>query len=378
MNGLNFSFFNVITLLGSIQGFLLCIMFISSKRFHRTSTRFLVLLVFAVSITSLINALNDIQLQKIYPILAFCSSSWSLLIPFALYYFIHYLLYPHHKFNKYEYLLAFFSFSQSISLMIQMAWYTLAPSGIMSFGNSIYRMNRGLETLGLFYCLAVIILVLRKLYHYQSVVPKQAQSVQAKSIRWLKNTFILISCLWLLWAVPLGFQVLTTDSDRWIFYPLHLGLALIIYWLGYFAYLYRDLWEAPNFETISLNETKKTSELSGKTEEHYQKLLHLMKQEKLYENAALSMTTLAEKTGLSNGYLSQIINQKEGKNFFDFVNAYRVEEVKKRLVDPAYSHYSILGIAFETGFKSKSTFNAVFKKNTGQTPSAFRKQLQNS
>ncbi|MEL6256529.1 MAG: helix-turn-helix domain-containing protein [Bacteroidota bacterium] len=78
---------------------------------------------------------------------------------------------------------------------------------------------------------------------------------------------------------------------------------------------------------------------------------------------------------LSNGYLSQIINQKEGKNFFDFINGYRVEEVKRNLADPNFDHFSILGIGLEAGFKSKSTFNAVFKKMTGHTPTAYKKLL---
>ena len=85
------------------------------------------------------------------------------------------------------------------------------------------------------------------------------------------------------------------------------------------------------------------------------------------------MDTLAEKMDLSNGYLSKIINQKEGKNFYEFINTYRIKAVKRNLNTPTYSHYSILGIGLEAGFKSKSTFNAVFKKMTGMTPSAYKK-----
>ena len=87
------------------------------------------------------------------------------------------------------------------------------------------------------------------------------------------------------------------------------------------------------------------------------------------------MTLLAAKMKLSNGYLSQIINQKEGKNFFDFINGYRVEEVKRNLANPNFDHFSILGIGLEAGFKSKSTFNAVFKKMTGHTPTAYKRLL---
>ena len=87
------------------------------------------------------------------------------------------------------------------------------------------------------------------------------------------------------------------------------------------------------------------------------------------------MTKLALITELSNSYLSQIINQSQGQNFFDFINAYRVEEVKSLLHHPDYAHYTILGVAQEAGFKSKSTFNSVFKKMTGMTPSDYKKSL---
>jgi len=70
--------------------------------------------------------------------------------------------------------------------------------------------------------------------------------------------------------------------------------------------------------------------------------------------------------------LSRVINEHFGRNFFDFINGYRVAEVKRKILDPAYAHFSLLGIAFESGFNSKSAFNRVFKKITGQTPSQFK------
>ena len=101
----------------------------------------------------------------------------------------------------------------------------------------------------------------------------------------------------------------------------------------------------------------------------------LMKEEKLFLDQELDLKSLADKLKLSSGYLSQIINKYEQKNFFDFINGYRVEEVKSKIPDPAYQHLSLLGIAFESGFKSKSTFNLAFKKHTGMTPSGFKKSL---
>ena len=375
MEGLKFNLLNIITLLGSLQGFLICLLFVSSKRFHRTSTRFLVLLVFSISMTNLTNALNEIELQSIYPIIGFCSNSLSLLIPFSLYYFIQFLLNPTYKFRKVEYVIAVISFTQLAYQLVEIGWYLLASDHIIQYESMLYITSRSIEMVGLIYCLVVIILVFRQLRTYQPLLSAEPPHIQEKSILWLKNTFIPIGVLWVLWAIPLILQVFVPGFQGDYFGPLQLGMALIIYWLGYSVYIYRDLWETKAESEAKL--IRKQTELSSKTEEHYQKLLKIMQEEKLYQSAELNMTMLAEKTGLSNGYLSQIINQKEGKNFFDFINHYRVEEVKQKLNDAKFDHYSILGIALEAGFKSKSTFNAVFKKFTGQTPSNFRKQLQN-
>ena len=71
-------------------------------------------------------------------------------------------------------------------------------------------------------------------------------------------------------------------------------------------------------------------------------------------------------------YLTQVINGLLGKNFYTFINEYRLKEVKKLLVDEDYLKYTLTSIAYEAGFNSKSSFNSVFKNSTGMTPSQFK------
>jgi AraC-like DNA-binding protein len=78
---------------------------------------------------------------------------------------------------------------------------------------------------------------------------------------------------------------------------------------------------------------------------------------------------------MNRGQLSQLINDGLGDNFYDFVNKYRVDEVKRLMTDPKAKNFNLLGIALEAGFKSKSTFNLIFKRFTGLTPSEYRKNL---
>jgi AraC-like DNA-binding protein len=100
-----------------------------------------------------------------------------------------------------------------------------------------------------------------------------------------------------------------------------------------------------------------------------------MEEQKPFVRSTLTLQELSDELQISAHNLSEVINTKLGKNFFDFVNGFRVKEVQARLADPQYDHLTILAIAQDAGFNSKSTFNTIFKKVTNQTPSEYRRQL---
>ena len=102
------------------------------------------------------------------------------------------------------------------------------------------------------------------------------------------------------------------------------------------------------------------------------RLVALMEEKELYKNSTLTLPELAQEMNISQHYLSEVINTQLGKNFYDFVNGYRAEEVMRRMRDPKASHLTILAIALEAGFNTKSSFNTFFKKYTGLTPSQYR------
>ena len=99
-----------------------------------------------------------------------------------------------------------------------------------------------------------------------------------------------------------------------------------------------------------------------------------MTKEKPYRKSELCIKELAAAIGLTEHILSQVINGRAGMNFFTFVNNFRIEEAQRLLADPSRKEENILAAAFESGFKSKSHFNTLFKETTGLTPSAYRKK----
>ena len=97
-----------------------------------------------------------------------------------------------------------------------------------------------------------------------------------------------------------------------------------------------------------------------------------MEQDKLYRETELTLQQLSDKLQLPTYQVSQAINEGMKRNFYDLVNSYRVEEAKRLLKDRKSMNYTILSVGFDAGFNSKTTFNTVFKKFTGYTPTAFR------
>jgi AraC-like DNA-binding protein len=156
---------------------------------------------------------------------------------------------------------------------------------------------------------------------------------------------------------------------------------LTIYIIGYFGYTQPVIFqEGVNRGSPEIDkEVKKKYATSALTDEEIQdylkKLQALMDDKKIFLQNDLKLGDVAQKMNLPVYYVSQVINEKLGKNFYDFINEYRVEEVKKRFVDKKYDHLTILAAGFDSGFNSKTAFYSAFKRITGVTPTEFKNRL---
>ncbi len=128
-------------------------------------------------------------------------------------------------------------------------------------------------------------------------------------------------------------------------------------------------------ETGKETEKYVKSGLKDKQAEVYlERLISVMDTEKPYMNRNLSIQDLSELTGIPRHHITQVLNEKHGKNFFAFINEYRVNEVISRFGDSKNNNFTILAIAFDAGFNSKTTFNSIFKSQTDMTPSEYREK----
>ncbi len=130
-----------------------------------------------------------------------------------------------------------------------------------------------------------------------------------------------------------------------------------------------------NYEKREPEKYVKSGLKDSEADRYLKKLLNYMETKKPYLNGDLSILDLSNQTGISRHHITQVLNEKYKRNFFTFINEYRVKEVIERFKDPRYNNFTILAIAFDSGFNSKTTFNSIFKSHTGLTPSEYREKI---
>ncbi len=377
MTSYDLSIINVIMLFGTFQGLILAFILVTAKRLRKKSNIFFALLLFTFAVINLMGTLEDIALRDGLVTLKYFLYFPFSLIPFSLYFFIKYLINPNHKVQKLELLFLLPVFLELGYYLVRFVQYHNGHIYSSEEDEHFYFVYNIIETVAVLCTTVINIFAIYQLKEYEKKLYDNYSEVEDRSLNWLRKTIIggLFVCfIWTITTIG-DYDTSMYDVDS-LSYFLWVALSFLIYWIGYSMIIRQELLDTPIF-AISVNNIKQvsTSELSAKTDEHYQKILELLEVEKIFRDPNLNMSMLSELTGLSNGYLSQIINQKRRQNFFSFINEYRVNEVISNMTNPNLSHYSLMGLALESGFKSKSTFNSVFKKLTKKTPSEFKKTL---
>lgn len=203
---------------------------------------------------------------------------------------------------------------------------------------------------------------------FQSLLREELSNTEDVSISWVRffmGVFLAISICLLLALIA----VLHLHTTNWLWKAMGIVLSLSTFALGYKGILQKEIfYPIPSAEPVPENREKPSQEL-------IERLRTFMTDTKPYLDPELSLSSLAKQMGMTRNQLSELINAGLGENFYDFINRYRVEEVKRLMADPQKQHYNLLGIALEAGFKSKSTFNLIFKRFTGLTPTEYRKNI---
>ena len=222
-----------------------------------------------------------------------------------------------------------------------------------------------------------IILILRLFKEYELKISDFFSNIENRKLQWLKSLVIGVFTVWLVLNGFVYFSTLSEDTS--LLYGLSLA-TIFIFYLGYFGTKQDAIFarisaskEMPPLEDAVevLQKTMKYEKSVLKDTEiemYSQRLTEYIEKEKPYLNSDLNLNDLASSIEMSTHNLSQLLNKKFHQTFYDFINSYRVEEFKASIHRGDYKKFTILAIALESGFNSKSSFNRIFKKVTESTP----------
>lgn len=202
-------------------------------------------------------------------------------------------------------------------------------------------------------------------------------SVKEINLDWLQYFLLILALVLIFWIndalVGMSFMLKV----------MPIAYAISAFFLAYFSIRQRtifvfgkkelqdisELFEAPQ------NDSKKSARLEkNEVEKLSEQLNRLMADEKIFLDNELSLPVLADKLKISIHDASYLINEVTGNNFYNYINSKRVEEAKRLLLTDKSEELNMLGIAFASGFNSKTTFNTAFKKWTGLSPTQYLKQ----
>jgi AraC-like DNA-binding protein len=228
-----------------------------------------------------------------------------------------------------------------------------------------------------------IMLSIKLLMRYQKIISNNFSSLEKINLNWLKYLLFGLAVVWL--VVIIEFILYEAGQQS---HTIFISITLFLYAVGYLGLTQTTVFSnlfIYNEKIVTINSTgnqeqentHKKYKNSGLSKDQAQlkknELLEYMQNFKPFLDEQITLFKLATQLDMSSHHLSQLINDQCQQNFFDFINGYRIEEVKRRLKSLEFDDQSLLVIAFDAGFASKSSFNRLFKKSTGLTPSQFRK-----
>jgi AraC-like DNA-binding protein len=386
---------HIAALLGAIQGVFLTVVLATQRR-NRTANRLLAAAMFAFSLYMATAVYHAAGWEQVAP--HFFGLAYPTPIVFGpLFYLYAVTASDRNRGLRWRDALHFLPFV--VLVLASLPVYLMSGAEKLAFYQDLLRgirtpLIRVFDPLkfisGIAYTTVTLIFLLR----HRSRVKDNYSSIERVNLHWL---LVLSGSVAAIWALATLFELLGLAGDDYI----ALAIAVLVYAIGYMALRQPEIFNfaaqnqvvpSPAPMAVPAEPVAATAPMpepgppaasryqrSGLTEREAaalkRSLVAAMETDRLYQNTDLTLGDLATRLKTTAHKLSEVLNSEIGQTFYDFVNTYRVRDVERRIADERFQNLTILSLAMEAGFASKATFNHVFRKHTGQTPSAFRKSL---
>lgn len=353
------------------ESFLLCfLLYFHPLTQNKQANRWLSLFAFILGTIFVGNYLDDFGLSESYAfIIKFLNSLQFLLAP-SIYIGILYFVNPTGKFKirYWLHLLPFFIFGL-IEIFVFWNKESISTKTLFEIGETAFYV-RDLLPFQLLAYLFVSYFALKKHNKNLHLITSSTQNI---NLNWLKILLLILIFPVLFWINDaLGIFPFLVNLNRFIY-------AVSIFFFAYSAMKQSEIFPYKNEDLDQMSaviaEPIRLKRLSNEQiDELSARLDNLMSNDKIFLDNEINLATVAKKLGISIHDTSYLINEVKGDNFYNFINKFRVEEAKKLLASDKSDKLNMLGIAFESGFNSKTTFNTSFKKVVGISPSEYTKK----
>jgi AraC-like DNA-binding protein len=348
------------------QGFFVFAILLLNKKGNKTANIILAILVLLLTfylLDNLLGMLNFFETNAHF--LHLVTPLWYLFPPLC-YFYVKKQMNPEFKWKQ-EY---FFHFIPFLLMLYRFFPFYFLPAEIklQFFTDELKPPGTQLMSI-LFVLISPIQLALYSgIIRFKTLKEKPTSNFNPVHLNWLKLFFTIFFLFGLMQTVLITKWIFTQEITlQFKYVPLAL-FAFIIYSIAYLAIIQP--------EALFPFKILKLKKINGEQTRRYAtELINLVEDEKLYLNSELKYSEVASRLGISARYLTEVLSRELGKSFSDFVNEYRVKEVQQRIQNNETKDLTLYAIALDSGFNSKSSFNRVFKKHTGCTPSEFVTQI---
>lgn len=342
-----------------------------AKKTNRPANRFLAMALGIVALWLVWILAIDIRLETYIPYWSRLPMRFSLAFGPLIFFYVLKLTLPQYKF-RIKNLLHFVPVLLELGIQLLEVKESIR-TGATTYETLMFRqLNPVLHLLAFISTITYLYLSHRLIENfYQGIKFNQGDRYRYE-MRWLHHLLAGFGLLWLFWVLFTAADYFYYHHELGVdaYYPLYLLSMILAIRMAAIAFL-RPQTSLPAVAPAVLK-TAPPQELKDKGSW----LKKTLKANLYYLDPELNLRSLAEKLTLHPNELSRIINTVLKKSFNDFINEYRVVEVSRKMQDPAYDHITLLGIAFESGFNSKTTFNRTFKQITGKSPVAYKSELK--
>ncbi len=366
-------YFEILLWLGGIQGILLSVLLLSHKS-NQPANRYLGSGIFFLSIELIyfiLNFTNNLSSYKYLMIVLF-------FLPFIYVPFLYLYLaeLTERNLNSKKISVQFLPLLLSVFFIITVLFIKQ-----LSFSELLNELYLGeiwfvkvLNNIKPLYGIGFLGLFVFKINKHNKKLKKSFSNLDKINLIWFRNLMIAMLIIGGTVTLQHLFEIFYNEKSI-LDYLIFISIAVFIYLIGFLGLKQPQIFSQNMKENIQETHKYKKSGLTDETAENYiNQLLEMMKEEKPYLNPNLTLYDLSKRLDISPHNLSEIINTKLNQNYYDFINRYRVEEFESNLLKDEFKNFTILVVAFESGFKSKSSFNTVFKKFTGMTPTEYKNQ----